>query len=92
MIDTTHIDNRVLYDSLMSRICPACAGHKRPRETLCGPQYRALPRGMKNALYCTIASGNYRPAVIEALNYLNAEKFHLPEVKDDRSDAKAISP
>jgi hypothetical protein len=78
MIDTTNITNRVLYDSLLSDTCPACGGPKVKRQTLCRREYFKLPKPMRNATYATIASGNYRPAVIEALNYLGAEKFHIP--------------
>lgn len=89
MIDATKITDELLIKSLASTTCPCCGGKKQYRQTFCGFDYHRLPRAMANALYQLISTGKYKPAVIEAMTFLNAEKFHLPEVKDDRSDAKA---
>jgi hypothetical protein len=60
---------KTLIESLNSAECPACHQRKKPRMTLCGGCYRALPKGTQARLYQRIGEG-YEAAVAEALKFL----------------------
>ena len=77
---THDLDDRTLVTSLRSTVCPACGGAKKGRQTLCLADYRRLPGAMRTALYARLCSG-YREAVIEAMNFLGAAEFRMPEAK-----------
>lgn len=80
MITAKELTQDIALRSLASDRCPSCGGRKDRRKTLCGPEYFKLPKAMRNALYNGTGHG-YEEAVIEALNFLGAEKVLLPEAK-----------
>ena len=78
MIHRSEITVQNATASLRSTTCPACAGAKKERMSLCGPCYHQLPAHYQTALYKRIGQG-YGQALWDALVFLDAEKFHLPE-------------
>jgi hypothetical protein len=77
-MNLSEVDDRALLESLASTVCPACAGKKKRRETFCSRDYYQLPREDRRALYGTVASGRYRPAVLSAMKTFNLTEFHMP--------------
>ena len=65
-----------VLDSLASKLCPACAGKKHCRQTLCGRCYSALAFPLQRALYRRLGSG-YQEAVVTAMKALRRGEFHL---------------
>jgi predicted amidophosphoribosyltransferase len=90
MIDPTTITDELLIKSLSSTTCPCCGKKKNSRHTFCGYDYHRLPRAMANALYGLIATGRYKPAVIEALKYLGAETFNMPKEATEGHEAPQL--
>lgn len=78
MIKREELTYENLVRSLRSTTCPACAGPKKTRMSVCLGCWRSLPKPLRNPLYNLIGEG-YEAAMLEALNFLDAEKFHLPE-------------
>lgn len=68
---------RQLVASLRSEVCPMCGGAKASGHTLCRREYRALPHGMKMALYDRLGAG-YEEAVKNAFGWRDATTFILP--------------
>ena len=65
-----------LVTSLRSTKCPACGRLKKARQTLCFNDYRALPHGLRAALYAPLGEG-YREAVLDAFDFLEEETFKV---------------
>jgi hypothetical protein len=78
MIHRSEMTKRNAIVSLASQTCPACAGPKKERMSLCGACYHQLPAHYQRALYKRIGEG-YGQALWDALVLLDAEKFHLPD-------------
>jgi hypothetical protein len=72
---------KTLIESLNSAECPACHQRKKPRMTLCGGCYRALPKGTQARLYQRIGEG-YEAAVAEALKFLHRMPALAPAPAD----------
>ncbi len=77
----TAIDTRTAIESLRSRLCPACGGSKKPRQTLCYGCYKKLPQGRKDALYDYVGEG-YEEAVEAAFKSLGVDKPSWPKAED----------
>jgi hypothetical protein len=63
------MDLKTLIDSLRSKICPACGGAKKPRNTFCSNCYLTLPKPMRVHLYDRVGDG-YEEAVTAACDKL----------------------
>ena len=92
MIVLNKLNTRTLFESLRRTKCPCCGGVKKPMQTFCSRDYYRLPPVLRQALYSRIGSG-YAEAVVEALNFLEAEEFisPAPEVKDGPAPRAAKS-
>jgi hypothetical protein len=82
MITREQLPTQILVDSLYSKVCPACGDRKGAEKSLCYSCYGALPPNFKRALYNRVGHG-YAEAMLEALNFLEAEKVHMPTVEAD---------
>jgi hypothetical protein len=73
-----NIDTDILRASLFSSVCSACGRSKKPRDSICGWDYRQLPMDMKAALYDLMGDG-YEEAFVEAMRHLGHDRIALPE-------------
>lgn len=72
------LESETLVKSLLSDVCPACGGPKKPRHSMCGRDYRRLPSNLKAALYDRLGDG-YEEAMDEAFGHLGVIAPHLPK-------------
>lgn len=78
MITQDDLPKRVLIDSLYSMVCPACGERKGEEKTFCYSCFLKLPGAMKASTYMPVGKG-YEQAVLDAMNYLKAEKVYMEE-------------
>ena len=71
------IDGMTCCRSLASNICPACAGLKRNRQSLCIFCFNSLTSQQRGLLHRTVGDG-YELALFNALRCLGAKQIHLP--------------
>jgi hypothetical protein len=74
----TH-DTADLVDSLQGRVCPACGGMKKAKQTLCARDYYRLRPDQREALYRRVGEG-YEEAFDDAMRTLGvtAPKLTAP--------------
>ncbi len=65
---------RAMVASLGSRLCPACAGEKKCRQTFCSACYYKLPEELRRSLYAQVGQG-YERAVESAMIHLCRDRF-----------------
>jgi hypothetical protein len=82
MITREQLTTDILIDSLYSKVCPACGDRKGEQKSFCYSCYGKLPPNFKRAVYARVGHG-YEPAMLEAMNFLRAEKVHMPTVEAD---------
>jgi hypothetical protein len=71
------VSRDLAVDSAQSTTCPACAGCKDPGHSLCDPCTHRLPSTLRQGL-CRGLQDDYVGALVDALNFLQADAFPRP--------------
>ena len=78
--DVSKVSPKLLYQSLLSTVCPSCGKYKASRMSLCRPCFGQLDIVSQRSLYRLIGQG-YAEAFAGAMHKLIVCPIHFPTVE-----------